>query len=142
MNNILWCLIALIFNPFTMGVTLYMNGLIWISLDFTARPVMNLNNWSMVAVGLIQVGYVSLVMKNYKRNILRAIREDLKMSLCNACGGVLMGGVQRCSDFEIYNLSDLTKEELYESVKKLKQMIKGEIEWREECAKRKADKIK
>ena len=86
----------------------------------------------MVAVGLIQVGYVSLVMKNYKRNILRAIREDLKMSLCNACGGVLMGGVQRCSDFEIYNLSDLTKEELYESVKKLKQMIKGEIEWRED----------
>jgi len=67
MNNILWGLIALIFNPFTMGVTLYMNGLIWISLDFTARPVMNLNNWSMVAVGLRQVGYVSLVIKKYKR---------------------------------------------------------------------------
>jgi len=67
MNNILWGLIALIFNPFTMGVTLYMNGLIWISLDFTARPVMNLNNLSMVVVGLRQVGYVSLVMKNYRR---------------------------------------------------------------------------
>ena len=67
MNNILWGLIALIFNPFTMGVTLYMNGLIWISLDFTARPVMNLNNWSMVVVGLRQVGYVSLVIKKYKR---------------------------------------------------------------------------
>lgn len=67
MNNILWCLIALIFNPFTMTITLYMNGLIWISLDFTARPVMNLNNWSMVVVGLRQVGYVSLVMKNYRR---------------------------------------------------------------------------
>ena len=67
MNNILWGLIALIFNPFTMGVTLYLNVLIWISLDFTARPVMNLNNWSMVAVGLRQVGYVSLVIKKYKR---------------------------------------------------------------------------
>ena len=67
MNNILWGLIALIFNPFTMTITLYMNGLIWISLDFTARPVMNLNNWSMVAVGLRQVGYVSLVIKKYKR---------------------------------------------------------------------------
>jgi len=67
MNNILWGLIALIFNPFTMGVTLYMNGLIWISLDFTAKPVTNLNNWSMVVVGLRQVGYVSLVMKNYRR---------------------------------------------------------------------------
>jgi len=67
MNNILWCLIALIFNPFTMTITLYMNGLIWISLDSTARPVMNLNNWSMVVVGLRQVGYVSLVMKNYRR---------------------------------------------------------------------------
>jgi len=67
MNNILWGLIALIFNPFTMGVTLYMNGLIWISLDFTAKPVTNLNNWSMVVVGLRQVGYVSLVIKKYKR---------------------------------------------------------------------------
>ena len=67
MNNILWGLIALIFNPFTMTITLYMNGLIWISLDFTARPVMNLNNWSMVVVGLRQVGYVSLVIKKYKR---------------------------------------------------------------------------
>lgn len=67
MNNILWCLIALIFNPFTMTITLYMNGLIWISLDFTAKPVTNLNNWSMVVVGLRQVGYVSLVMKNYRR---------------------------------------------------------------------------
>ena len=67
MNNILWGLIALIFNRFTMTITLYMNGLIWISLDFTARPVMNLNNWSMVAVGLRQVGYVSLVIKKYKR---------------------------------------------------------------------------
>jgi len=67
MNNILWCLIALIFNPFTMTITLYMNGLIWISLDFTARPVMNLNNLSMAVVGLRQVGYVSLVMKNYRR---------------------------------------------------------------------------
>ena len=67
MNNILWCLIALIFNPFTIGVTLYLNGLLWISLDFTAKPVMNLNNWSTVVVGLVQVGYVSLVIKNYKR---------------------------------------------------------------------------
>ena len=67
MNNILWCLIALIFNPFTIGVTLYLNGLLWINLDFTAKPVMNLNNWSMVVVGLVQVGYVSLVIKNYKR---------------------------------------------------------------------------
>ena len=67
MNNILWCLIALIFNPFTIGVTLYLNGLLWINLDFTAKPVMNLNNWSMVAVGLRQVGYVSLVIKKYKR---------------------------------------------------------------------------
>lgn len=66
MNNILWGLIALIFNPFTMGVTLYMNGLIWISQDSTARPVMNLNNWSMVVAGLRQVGYVSLVIKKYK----------------------------------------------------------------------------
>ena len=67
MNNILWGLIALIFNPFTMTITLYMNGLIWISQDSTAKPVMNLNNWSMVGVGLRQVGYVSLVMKNYRR---------------------------------------------------------------------------
>ena len=67
MNNILWCLIALIFNPFTIGVTLYLNGLLWISLDFTAKPVMNLNNWSTVVVGLVQVGYVSLVIKKYKR---------------------------------------------------------------------------
>ena len=67
MNNILWGLIALIFNPFTMTITLYMNGLIWISLDFTAKPVTNLNNWSMVVVGLRQVGYVSLVIKKYKR---------------------------------------------------------------------------
>ena len=67
MNNILWGLIALIFNPFTMTITLYMNGLIWISQDFTAKPVTNLNNWSMVVVGLRQVGYVSLVIKKYKR---------------------------------------------------------------------------
>ena len=66
MNNILWGLIALIFNPFTMTITLYMNGLIWISQDSTARPVMNLNNWSMVVAGLRQVGYVSLVIKKYK----------------------------------------------------------------------------
>ena len=67
MYNFIWGLIALIFNPFTMGVTLYMNGFIWISRDFTAKPVPNLNNWSMVAVGLRQVGCVSLVIKNYRR---------------------------------------------------------------------------
>jgi len=84
MNNILWCLIALIFNPFTIGVTLYLNGLLWISLDFTAKPVMNLNNWSMVVVGLVQVGYVSLVIKKYKRKWGNRMKETC--DFCNNLG--------------------------------------------------------
>ena len=35
-------------------------------------------------------------------------------------------------EFEIYSLSDLTEEELWESVEELKRMVEGEIEWREE----------
>jgi len=42
-------------------------------------------------------------------------------------------------DFEIHNLSNLTEEELWESVDKLKSMVKGEIEWREECAEKEAE---
>lgn len=37
-------------------------------------------------------------------------------------------------DFEIHNLSNLTEEELWESVDELKSMVEGEIEWREERA--------
>ena len=37
-------------------------------------------------------------------------------------------------DFEIHNLSNLTEEELWESVDELKSMVEGEIEYRKECA--------
>ena len=37
-------------------------------------------------------------------------------------------------DFEIYNLSNLTEEELWESVDELKSKVEDEIEYRKECA--------
>ena len=37
-------------------------------------------------------------------------------------------------DFEIHNLSNLTEEELWESVDELKSKVEGEIEYRKECA--------